>query len=229
MNNSNKNRALENGMYVMDLGYRDEEPIALVERTFKNGTKEYIIAFNYEIEDNSINWGYGYYYSDNIEKAKVDFDRVLKGENLADTFENKDTKKEFKVDFYTEEEIKNLIKSKAELYYVDDGVDEAIIKFEDIPDFIVDYNRNLEMRDLKFFRVGKDVYEPDITTIGEFLDRIKPELRERMIDRLVALQTDEIEIRKYKIIDEDVYSNVEAKIEQEELKKQKHKKNKEAR
>ena len=139
------------------------------------------------------------------------------------------SEKEFEVRFYDEEEIKELIKSKAELYYVDDGADEAIIKFEDIPDFIVDYNRNFEMRTLKFFKVGKGVYEPDITTMGEYLDRINPDLRERMIDRLIALQTNEAEIRKYKIIDEDVYANVEIKMEQEEMKKQKKNKNREAR
>ena len=139
------------------------------------------------------------------------------------------SEKEFELRFYTEEEIKELIKSKEELYYVDDGVDEAIIKFEDIPDFIVDYNRNFDMRNLKFYKVGKDVYEPDITTMGEYLDRINPDLRERMIDRLIALQTNEAEIKKYKIIDEDVYSNVESKMEQEETKKQKKNKNREAR
>ena len=139
------------------------------------------------------------------------------------------SEKEFELRFYTEEEIKELIKSKEELYYVDDGVDEAIIKFEDIPDFIVDYNRNFDMRNLKFYRVEKDVYEPDITTMGEYLDRINPDLRERMIDRLIALQTNEAEIKKYKIIDEDVYSNVESKMEQEETKKQKKNKNREAR
>ena len=139
------------------------------------------------------------------------------------------SEKEFELRFYTEEEIKELIKSKEELYYVDDGVDEAIIKFEDIPDFIVDYNRNFDMRNLKFYRVGKDVYEPDITTMGEYLDRINPDLRERMIDRLIALQTNEAEIKKYKIIDEDVYSKVESKMEQEETKKQKKNKNREAR
>ena len=222
-----RTRELDNGMFVMDVGFRNEEPIALIERTLKNGTKEYIIAFNYEIKDNSINWGYGYYYNENIDKAKEDFARVLKGENLADTFENKED--EFQVRFYDEDEIRDLIKSNAELFYVDDGVDEAIIKFEDIPDFIVDYNRNFDMRNLKFYRVGKDVYEPDITTMGEYLDRINPDLRERMIDRLIALQTNEAEIKKYKIIDEDVYSNVESKMEQEETKKQKKNKNREAR
>ena len=140
------------------------------------------------------------------------------------------SEKEFEVRFYTEDEIKELIETNEELYYVDDGVDEAIIRFEDIPDFIVDYNRNLEVRDLKFYRVGKDVYEPDITTYGEFLNTIKEELRERMIDRLVALQTNEASIKKYKIIDEDLYSKVEANLEEEkEQKKVKNKKNREVR
>lgn len=131
--------------------------------------------------------------------------------------------KEFKAIFYTEEEIRELINSKAELYYVDDGFEEAIIRFEDIPDFIVDYNRNLAMRDLKFFKLDKDIYEPDITTIGEFLNRIKPELREKMIDRLVALQKDEIEIKKYKIIDENTYEEVERKMREEKIKERRKK------
>lgn len=140
------------------------------------------------------------------------------------------SEKEFEIRFYTEDEIKELIETNEELYYVDDGVDEAIIRFEDIPDFIVDYNRSLEVRDLKFYRVGKDVYEPDITTYGEFLNTIKEDLRERMIDRLVALQTNESSIKKYKIIDEDLYSKVEAKLEEEkEQKKVKNKKNREVR
>ena len=140
------------------------------------------------------------------------------------------SEKEFEVRFYSEDEIKELIKANAELYYVDDGVDEAIIKFEDIPDFIIDYNRNLEIRDLKFFKVGKDVYEPDITTCGEFLDRIKPELRERLIDRLVLLQTNELEPNKFKLIDEDIHEYVENKLEQEKKQKKiKNKKNKEVR
>ena len=81
------------------------------------------------------------------------------------------------------------------------------------------------MRDLKFFKVGKDIYEPDITTYGEFLNSISPDLRERMIDRLVELQTDEAEPKKYKIINEDVFSQVKDKLEQEQaaLRKQKNK------
>ena len=184
---------------------------------------------------------YGTTDEDNSWNDEIDYDIDWFNLNLTDEevlsildekfdeYFSKDKNEKFEVRFYTEDEIRELIKSNAELFYVDDGVDEAIIKFEDIPDFIVDYNRNLEIRDLKFYKVGKDVYEPDIVTIGEFLDKIKPDLRERMIDRLVALQTNESEIRKYKIIDEDVYNNVEEKIEQEKMNKQKKKKDKEAR
>ena len=51
-----------------------------------------------------------------------------------------------------------------------------------------------------------------------------------MIDRLVALQTNEASIKKYKIIDEDLYSKVEANLEEEnEQKKVKNKKNREVR
>lgn len=143
---------------------------------------------------------------------------------------NEYSEDEFKISFYSEDEIRNLIKSNTELYYVDDGVDEAIIKLEDIPDFIVEYNRKIDIRDLKFFKVGKGVYEPDITTCGEFLDRIKPELRERLINRLIALQTNEIKPNKFKIIDEDMHEKVEAKLEQEQKEKNiKKKKNKEVR
>lgn len=81
-----KHRLLENGMYIMDLGYRDDTPVALVQRTLQDINIEYIIAFNYQITNNKINWGYGYYYSTDLEKARTDFNKVLDGGNLADTF-----------------------------------------------------------------------------------------------------------------------------------------------
>ena len=224
-------RRINDTFYLIDVGFRKEQPVALVEKTFTEKDKEYIIAFDYKVENDKINWGYGYYYDKNLKKAKEDFAKVLAGKDLADTFSEKEySEDEFYLAFYTEDEIRDLIKSKAELFYVDDGIDEAIIKFEDIPDFIVEYNRKIGMRDLKFFRVGKDVYEPDITTCGEFLDRIKPELRERLIDRLVLLQTNELEPNKFKLIDEDIHEYVENKLEQEkEQKKVKNKKNREDR
>ena len=85
-----KTRMLGNGMYIMDLGYRNKQPVALIEKNTDYGI-EYIIAFNYKIDNDRIDWAYGYYYNDNLSKAKQDFSKVLSGGNLADTF-NKNKK-----------------------------------------------------------------------------------------------------------------------------------------
>lgn len=81
-------RNLDNNMYVMDLGYRNEKPVALVKKTAKYGI-EYIIAIDYKIIDNKIEWGYGYYYDSDKNKAIKDFKRVLAGESLENTFTEK--------------------------------------------------------------------------------------------------------------------------------------------
>jgi hypothetical protein len=78
---------LDNSMYIMDLGYRNKQPIALIERTMQDKSLEYIIAFNYKITDRKIDWAYGYYYNDDILKAKQDFNKVIQGGNLSKTFE----------------------------------------------------------------------------------------------------------------------------------------------
>lgn len=78
-------------------GNRREQPVALVERNIGENV-EYVIAFNYEIKDNDLTWGYGYYYDDNFNKAIQDYQKVLLGGDLADTFaEKKDTQKELKI------------------------------------------------------------------------------------------------------------------------------------
>ena len=83
------NRKLDNGIFLIDVGYRNDIPIALVEKHY-NENVEYINAFNYKIDNNKINWGYGYYYNKNIGKAMEDFKKVLAGHNLADTFFKKE-------------------------------------------------------------------------------------------------------------------------------------------
>ena len=86
---SNKTRKLGNGMYLIDVGYRKEQPVALVKKETDYGL-EYIVAFNYKIDNDRINWAYGSYYGDDFTKAKQDFDKVLNGGNLSKTFERND-------------------------------------------------------------------------------------------------------------------------------------------
>lgn len=78
---------------IIETGKRNNDKVALVEHKFKDETKEYIIAFNYEINDQKLNWGYGYYYSNDLKKAKEDFEKVKAGGNLADTFKEENKKK----------------------------------------------------------------------------------------------------------------------------------------
>lgn len=224
--------------YYMPFGYSDYTENIINSILDKNDNDITRLDFLNEIKDMIDHNIMAYSKDYTFESPKPGFENEFTNENkkliLINEMIKEETKKikvkddtsieNNKICFYTEDEIREIINSKVELYYVDDGIDEAIIRFEDIPDFIVDYNRKFEMRDLKFFKVGKDIYEPDITTYGEFLNSISPDLRERMIDRLVALQRNEIEPKKYKIIDEDVFSQVKEKLEQEQSELRKHKK-----
>lgn len=87
--NENKHRALNNGICVIDLGYRREQPVALLEKN-EGENKQYIIAFHYKITDNNIEWAYGKYYNNDLNKAKQDFKKILSGGDVADSFKNKD-------------------------------------------------------------------------------------------------------------------------------------------
>ena len=128
---------------------------------------------------------------------------------------SKNKLEEEKISFYTEEEIREIIESKEELYYADDGLNEIIVRLKDIPDFIVDVNLKNGVTDLKFFKMDNFIYEPDIKTMGMYLDKISPKLRNKIMDRLVKLQMGEIKVKEYKVIDEEVYADVKIKIEQE--------------
>jgi len=81
-----------NDMEIIDKGFRREQPVALIKRNFNNNY-EYVIAFNYKIENEKIKWDYGYYYDKDIDKASKDFNSVLSGGNLYHTF-NKSKDKE---------------------------------------------------------------------------------------------------------------------------------------
>lgn len=81
-------------MRIIEKGFRNKEPIALVEKTIGN-EKEYIVAFFYTTKQDKLEWAYGYYYSDDKTKARNDFQKVISGENLADTFVKKERRNDY--------------------------------------------------------------------------------------------------------------------------------------
>ena len=107
------------------------------------------------------------------------------------------------IKFYTEDEIEKLIKEIEieRLVFIDDGVDEVIGRFRDLPDIIVDLNRKFGSKDLKIRKFIEPEEEPIIETFGMFLHKISPDDREQIIDRLNQLQQNEIEVADYKLID----------------------------
>lgn len=120
---------------------------------------------------------------------------------------------------YNEEEIKQLLNSNEKLVYIDDGSEEFVARYEDLPDIIVDVNEKLDhTENLKVYRYD-DVLNlnPIITTIGYFLDKCDQEVRKDIIDRLTGLQLGEIEVKDYKVIDEDMLNDVKIAMEQEEM------------
>lgn len=118
---------------------------------------------------------------------------------------------------YNEEEIKQLLQSNERLVYIDNGSEEFVARYEDLPDIIVDVNEKLgHTENLKVYNFeNPDMENPILTTIGYFLDKCDPKVRKDIIDRLVALQTDKEQVKNYKVIDEDMLDDVRTTLEQE--------------
>ncbi len=74
-----------NNLRIIDTGFRKDESIALVEKDVPSmNRKEYIVAFNYTIDEekNNLSWGYGRYYYDK-KSGQEAYKKVINGGNLA--------------------------------------------------------------------------------------------------------------------------------------------------
>ena len=118
---------------------------------------------------------------------------------------------------YNEEEIKQLLNSNERLVYIDDGTDEIVARYEDLPDIIVDVNEKLgHTENLKVYDfVNPNIDKPILTTIVFFLDKCDPDVRKDIIDRLVDLQTGVEKVKDYKVIDEDMLDDVMNELDEE--------------
>lgn len=109
------------------------------------------------------------------------------------------------INFYAKEEIGKLINEREieRLVFVDDGIDEVIARFKDLPDIIVDLNRKFGSRDLKIYNFIEPEDEPIITTFGMYLNKISSQDRQEIIERLNKLQQYEEDVKDYKLINID--------------------------
>ena len=108
------------------------------------------------------------------------------------------------LNYCNEEEIKEILNNNTKLVYVDTGMEEFVARYEDLPDVIVDVGNKLgHSANLKVYDYDEpDMDNPLLTTVGCFLDKCNPNVRNDIIDRLVKLQTEEEQIKDYKVIDD---------------------------
>lgn len=120
---------------------------------------------------------------------------------------------------YNTEEIKQLLNNNEKLVYIDNGSEEIVARYEDLPDVIVDINAKLgNIENLKVYDFeNPDMDNPLLTTFGPFLNKCNPNVRQDIIDRLESLQRGELEVKDYKVIDEDMLDDVRNAMEQEEM------------
>ena len=152
--------------------------------------------------------------------VNVNFDELKKydekgvEEYLKDHIKTKNKKKNGK--YYTKDELKEIINDKERLVYVECENDELIVKYKDIPDVIVSLNDKLGFVDLKVYDYdNSDFSYPLLTTKGYFLDYCDSEVRKDIIDRLENLMLGGAKVKKYKIVDEDMYDELKIDNEKE--------------
>ena len=122
---------------------------------------------------------------------------------------------------YNEDEIRKLLNDKVKLVYIDNGSEEIVARYEDLPDIIVDINEKLgHTENLKVYDFDNPTLDkPLLSTVGYFLDKCDSNVRKDIIDRLMGLQLGEIKTKDYKVIDEDMLDEVRIAMEQEEKEK----------
>lgn len=113
--------------------------------------------------------------------------------------DNKEYKK------YTKEEMIDIAKNKGFYFIETSNEDYFEISKDDLADFIIlEAERCGHSVDIAVYTPYRED-EPVLTTYGSFLNKIKPKLREEIIDRLVRLQTNQEEPREVKVFDNEMF------------------------
>ena len=73
-------------------------------------------------------------------------------------------KKQVLLNQYNEKEIMDLLNNNVKMVYLDTGMEEIVVRYEDLPDAIVDINDKLNYVDLKVYDFQNPSSTPILTT-----------------------------------------------------------------
>lgn len=108
-------------------------------------------------------------------------------------------------EFYNKEEIKKLLNSNEQLVYADDGINEVVIRYKNIPDYVLDYDGKIELDFLKFYE-----YETS-NPIIIFSENGNQEIRKNIAERIIDIQQGG-KPKKYKVIDKNDLEEVRLEL-----------------
>ena len=109
---------------------------------------------------------------------------------------------------YTKAEMIDIAKNKGFYFIETSNNDYYEISKDDLADFIIrETERCGHHVEIVVYTPYKE-NEIVLTTYGWFLNTIKPKLREEIIDRLVSLQTYQIEPKEVKVFDNDIFRQI---------------------
>lgn len=109
---------------------------------------------------------------------------------------------------YTKEEMIDIAKNKGFYFIETSNEDYFEISKDDLADFIVLEAKRCEHNvDIAVYTPYKEE-EAILTSYGWFINKIKPKLRNEIIDRLIILQTEQEEPRNVKVFDNDIFIKI---------------------
>ncbi len=112
-------------------------------------------------------------------------------------------------ELYTREEMSEIAKKEGFLFVETSNGDNYEIRKSDVADFIVlEAKRCGYAVDIKMYVPNCYIEEPFVSTYGYFLNRVNQSFREEIIERLIKLQTTNINPRKVKVFDNDIFEKM---------------------
>lgn len=112
-------------------------------------------------------------------------------------------------ELYTREEMSEIANKEGFLFVETSNGDNYEIRKSDVADFIVlEAERCGHAVDIKMYVPNYEIEEPFVSTYGCFLNKINPTFREKIIERLIKLQTTNTKPRKVKVFDNGIFEKM---------------------